>query len=72
MSDQEIEAKFYLNDLPAAQRRLLLLGAQLTQPRLKETNLRLDTPSGDLSAAGRTLRLRQPAPSVCNAARSDW
>ena len=72
MSDQEIEAKFYLSDLPAVQRRLLLLGAQLSQPRLKETNLRLDTPSGDLSAAGRTLRLRQPAPSTCNASRSDW
>jgi adenylate cyclase class 2 len=35
------------------------LGANLVQPRVHETNLRFDTPDGDLTRAKRVLRLRQ-------------
>ncbi len=57
--DQEIEAKFYLQDLAAFRQRLLSVGAILTQPRVKETNLRFDTPQRDLSKKAQVLRLRQ-------------
>jgi adenylate cyclase class 2 len=58
-SDQELEVKFYLSDLPALRARLEATGAQLVQPRVHETNLRFDTPSGDLTRGYRVLRLRQ-------------
>jgi len=57
--DQEIEAKFYLQDLAAFRQRLLSAGAFLTQPRVKEINLRFDTPQKDLSQKAQVLRLRQ-------------
>ena len=57
--DQEIEVKFYLQDLAAFRQRLLSGGAFLTQPRVKETNLRFDTPQRDLSQKAQVLRLRQ-------------
>jgi adenylate cyclase class IV len=57
--DQEIEAKFYLQDLAAFRQRLLSAGAILTQPRIKETNLRFDTSQRDLSNKAQVLRLRQ-------------
>ena len=57
--DQEIEAKFYLQDLAAFRQRLLSAGAILTQPRIKETNLRFDTPQLDLRQKAQVLRLRQ-------------
>jgi adenylate cyclase, class 2 len=56
---QEIEVKFYVQDLPALEKRLLALGAQLTQPRQHEVNLRYDTPDRQLSKASQTLRLRR-------------
>lgn len=55
---QEIEAKFYVRDLGAIERRLQTIGAQLASPRVKEINLRFDTPDGRLSAARQVLRLR--------------
>ena len=58
-SDQELEVKFYLSDLPALRARLEAAGAQLFKPRVHEINLRFDTPSGDLSRSYRVLRLRQ-------------
>jgi len=58
-SDQELEVKFYLPDLPALRARFEAAGAQLVQPRVHEINLRFDTPSGDLSRGYRVLRLRQ-------------
>jgi adenylate cyclase class 2 len=58
-SDQELEVKFYLPDLPALRARLETAGAQLVQPRVHEINLRFDTPSGDLTRSYRVLRLRQ-------------
>ena len=57
--DQEIEVKFYLQDLAAFRQRLLSAGAFLTQPRVKEINLRFDTPQKDLSQKAQVLRLRQ-------------
>ena len=58
-SDQELEVKFYLSDLPALRARLEAAGAQLFKPRVHEINLRFDTPSGDLTRGYRVLRLRQ-------------
>lgn len=58
-SDQEIEVKFYMNDLGAIQTRLVQLGAQLAQPRTLEVNLRYDTVDGELARSFRVLRLRQ-------------
>jgi len=58
-SDQEIEVKFYVSDLPAIEARLLKMGARLLRPRCRELNLRFDTPSGDLKRAHRVLRLRR-------------
>ena len=59
MKDQELEVKFYVNNLAAIEERLHKLGAQLEQPRTHEINLRFDTPGGDLARSFRVLRLRQ-------------
>lgn len=59
--DQEIEVKFYIEDLPALQARLEALGAELIHPRILETNLRFDTPDGALTRLRRVLRLRKDA-----------
>jgi adenylate cyclase class 2 len=58
---EELEVKFYLRDREALEARLVRLGARLVQARLHEVNLRFDTPSGELSASHRVLRLRQDA-----------
>jgi adenylate cyclase class 2 len=60
-TDQELEVKFYIPDLAGLQARLEALGAQLVQPRVHETNLRFDTPAGELASGFRVLRLRQDA-----------
>lgn len=57
--DQELEVKFYIIDLPALERRLQDLGAVRVQPRVFESNLRFDTPTGELARTRRVLRLRQ-------------
>lgn len=62
-NDQEIEAKFYVRDLEALQRRALAQGASLLHARHLESNLRFDTPRHSLTRAGRVLRLRLPAPN---------
>lgn len=59
MDNQELEVKFYVQDLDGVQRRLMALGAHLVQPRTLETNLRFDTPQGELTRTLRALRLRQ-------------
>jgi len=56
---QEIEAKFYVRDLPAIERRLLAMGGSLLSPRVQEINLRFDTPDGRLGIGRQTLRLRK-------------
>lgn len=63
-NEQEIEVKFMLQDLPGLEKRLLGLGARLHAPRVRETNLRFDTPGRELSQGGRVLRLRQDARAV--------
>ncbi len=55
----EIEVKFLLKDLPRLELRLKAMGGKLIHPRVKETNLRFDTSTGDLSRDHRVLRLRQ-------------
>jgi adenylate cyclase class 2 len=55
----EREAKFYIQNLAGLTERVRMTGAELVQPRLLETNLRLDTPEGDLRKAGRILRIRR-------------
>jgi len=58
-SDQEIEVKFYLADLPALQHRVEALGARCIQTRTHEVNLRFDSPGSQLSRNFQVLRLRQ-------------
>ncbi len=59
MTENEIEVKFLLKDLPRLELRIKALGGKLIQPRVKETNLRFDTADGALSKDHRVLRLRQ-------------
>lgn len=59
MKNTELEVKLYLNDLPTLRQRLEALGAQLSQPRVHEINLRFDTPDGSLTRSLQVLRLRQ-------------
>lgn len=56
---QEIEAKFYVKNLPAISHHLEILGAQITQPRIFEINHRYDTPDRRLSIESKVLRTRQ-------------
>jgi len=56
---QEIEAKFYVQDLKRIESRIQQLDARLIQPRVLETNLRFDLPGGGLRFKGQVLRLRQ-------------
>ncbi|MFM8322659.1 MAG: class IV adenylate cyclase [Chloroflexota bacterium] len=57
--NSELEVKFYVRDLAAVERKLQLLGAQLTAGRVFEINLRFDTPDGRLGRGMQALRLRQ-------------
>jgi adenylate cyclase, class 2 len=59
MQDQEIEVKFYIQDLLEIRHRLEKLGASLIHPRIFENNLRFDLPDGLLTQTHRVLRLRQ-------------
>lgn len=56
---KEIEAKYYLQNLTAFREKLEALGGKLINPRILETNLRFDTPAGDLSREYKVLRLRK-------------
>lgn len=58
-NDQEIEAKFYIQNLSRIKEQLEELGAALTQQRVLETNIRFDLPGARLRAEGRVLRLRR-------------
>jgi adenylate cyclase, class 2 len=59
MTENEIEVKFLVKDLSRLELRIVALGGKLVQARVKETNLRFDTPGKDLSRDHRVLRLRQ-------------
>src|SRR5690349_7756571 len=56
---QEIEAKFYVQDLKKIEARIRELDARLIQPRVLETNIRFDLPDSRLRSKGQVLRLRQ-------------
>lgn len=56
---QEIEAKFYVQDLKKVEARIRELDARLIQPRVLETNIRFDLPDSRLRSKGQVLRLRQ-------------
>jgi adenylate cyclase class 2 len=58
-NDQELEVKYYITDLQALEDRLKELGARLAQAHVFESNLRFDTPEGDLTRNYQVLRLRQ-------------
>ena len=59
MKDHEIEVKFPIANLALVEARLQSLEAQLTQARVQETNLRLDTSDQSLTRTLQVLRLRQ-------------
>ncbi len=59
MNDQEIEAKFYLSKPDLFLQHLEQAGAEPGKPRVREINLRFDTPGRALSSRGQVLRLRQ-------------
>jgi adenylate cyclase class 2 len=63
-NEVEIEAKFFLRDLPGLEDRLRQGGAQLISERVHETNLRFDRPDGSLTRAHQVLRLRQDTRAV--------
>ena len=58
MQGQELEVKYYIDDLEALEQRLITSGAQLNQARILELNLRFDTPDLRLTRQGCALRLR--------------
>jgi adenylate cyclase class 2 len=58
-TNDEIEAKFWISDLGALQAHIQDSGAKLAHRRVKEINLRFDTPDGMLSRQSRVLRLRK-------------
>src|SRR5512143_2374688 len=60
MSDnEELEVKFYLDNLAGVEARVRALGANRISMRTYEINLRFDTPDGQLSSSQKVLRLRQ-------------
>lgn len=59
MNDQEIEVKFYVQDLGKVEARLREMGVRLLRPRVHELNLRYDRPDGSLRREHRVLRLRR-------------
>ncbi len=55
----EIEVKYAVSNLPAIEKRLKALGAQLVQARVFESNLRFDDKQASLGKNASVLRLRQ-------------
>jgi adenylate cyclase class 2 len=58
-NNQEIEAKFFISNLPALLEKLQSLGAITLRPRMLEVNLRFDTGDLRLRDRAQVLRLRQ-------------
>jgi adenylate cyclase class 2 len=57
----EVEVKFHIAHLHALERRVIQCGGRLIGSRVLETNLRFDTPDGQLRRGHRALRLRRDA-----------
>ena len=58
-TNQETEAKFYIQDLDRIRTRLHELQATLIQPRVLESNIRFDLPDASLRSERRVPRLRR-------------
>ena len=58
-NNQEIESKFYVQDLGAVETRLIALGASCCVPRGFEYNLRFDNHQNSLQRQHKVLRLRK-------------
>jgi adenylate cyclase class 2 len=58
-TDRELEVKFYISRRKELEAKLVAQGGKLSEPRVHEVNLRLDTPDFTLLRTGRLLRLRQ-------------
>jgi adenylate cyclase, class 2 len=58
VKDKELEVKFYLSRREELEEKLIERGGQLKEPRVREINLRFDTPDMSLLKSGRLLRLR--------------
>lgn len=56
---QEVEGKWLVRNLQAVAEKITALGGELHSARVREQNLRFDTPDGKLQAAFEVLRLRQ-------------
>lgn len=63
-NDLEIEAKFFIRDLPAMRATLLKAGATLTKERVFERNIRYDNEWGGLDRKRAILRLRQDSRTI--------
>jgi adenylate cyclase class 2 len=57
--EKEIEVKFLIKEPALLEKQLAANGAILKSPRVFESNLRFDTPNGELTQQHRVLRLRQ-------------
>jgi adenylate cyclase, class 2 len=62
--DQELEVKFFLENLSAVESRVRAQGASRIYLRTYEINLRFDTPDGALSKSQKVLRLRQDTSAI--------
>lgn len=58
LKEEEIEVKFYIQNIDQIHKKLQVFGAVLQKPRVFESNLRFDSPDGCLSANKQVLRLR--------------
>jgi len=59
MNNQEIEVKFFVDDLEDIARRIADAGGQFAISRVREVNLRFDKPDRSLTQAMQVLRLRK-------------
>ena len=64
LSYEEIEIKFFVDDLAALRHRVMALGATIATPRTYEDNLCFDTPDSQLQQQGCLLRLRHDQRNV--------
>jgi adenylate cyclase, class 2 len=64
IEDQEVEVKFYLQNLPALESRVRAQGASRKYLRTYEINLRFDTPDDSLGRSQKVLRLRQDTAAI--------
>lgn len=59
MKNQEIEVKFFVEDLEEIARRIAEAGGEFAISRVREVNLRFDKPDRSLTKAMQVLRLRK-------------